>query len=81
MAGRYDLVYDGESVDVNYKKDPLRWACCDCGLVHHFQYYLEGDVLKIYSWRENRTTAALRRYGKAHLFNGSEGNWRIVRRK
>jgi hypothetical protein len=81
MAERYDLVYDGESINVNYKENSLDWACCDCGLVHRFEYYIEGDVLKIYSWRENRATAALRRYGKAYLFNGSDGLWKLVRRK
>lgn len=81
MAGRYEHVYDGEPVEVLYKEDPLKWACCDCGLVHYFEYYLEGNTLKIYSWRENRATAALRRHKKANLFNGSGALWKIVRRK
>lgn len=81
MARRYDLVYDGESVEVDYKKDPLLWACCDCGLVHHFEYDIEGDVLTINSWRDNRSTAAIRRHKKPHLLNGSDSIWKLIRRK
>lgn len=82
MATRYDPVYDGESVDVKYKEDPLLWACCDCGLVHHFEYYVDGDILTIHNWRENRATAALRRYKKAHLFDKADaGMWKLVRRR
>jgi len=81
MAGRYDPVYDGEAVKVRYKESPLLWACCDCGLVHHFEYYLDGDELMIYNWRDSRATAAIRRHKKANLFNGADSLWKIVRRR
>lgn len=39
-------------------------ACCDCGLVHRFEYRVRGKDLEVRAWRLNRETANRRRGGK-----------------
>lgn len=39
-------------------------SCCDCGLTHALHFRLVKGKLKIAAWRDNRTTAALRRHRK-----------------
>ena len=42
----------------------LRSICCDCNLTHLFNYKVVKGRLYIAAWRDNRTTAALRRHRK-----------------
>ena len=46
-----------------------RIACCDCGLVHDHIFKLDAKnrvtpLLFMRTWRNNRATAAMRRYRK-----------------
>jgi len=36
--------------------------CCDCGLVHHEEYKIEGGELYIRVRRDNRATGQARRW-------------------
>ena len=36
-------------------------ACCDCGLVHRFEFRVKDDGIQIRAKRDNRATAAKRR--------------------
>ncbi len=35
-------------------------GCCDCGLVHRFNFRLVGRHIQIQGFRDNQATAALR---------------------
>jgi len=54
----YHQKQDGEWDDVT---DGKLTACCDCGLVHSYEFaVLDGRILRR-AWRENRKTAGRRR--------------------
>lgn len=54
----YHQRYDGEWVDVT---DSNYDACCDCGLMHRYEFVvLDGRILRRV-FRDNRKTAARRR--------------------
>ena len=63
---KYPKITNGEELDV-----PSTWivGCCDCGLVHRFEFRCKKDgkgsyrfVVKVF--REERRTAAKRRHNK-----------------
>lgn len=81
MASIYDTIDDGGCVEIDHRKEGQIWACCDCGLVHYQEYYIEGKILKVYTWREEKATAANRRYGTPSLMNGAHKLWKLVRRR
>ena len=57
-AIHYHHRYDGEFTDVT---DGEFVACCDCGLVHEYDYkVVDGRILRR-GWRCNRDTANRRR--------------------
>lgn len=39
-------------------------ACCDCGLVHTFDFKIVKDTIKVSICRNNRATGQLRRWKK-----------------
>lgn len=54
----YYWVSDGETVAVpwrNYKEQ-----CCDCGLVHRMNFKIIDGTLHIQTFRDKRSTAAVR---------------------
>ncbi len=68
---RYKDIKDNEWQPVNPK---MRVMCCDCGLVHDYEYKIgKGERVFIRSNRNNRATAAARRHQKIILkhSNGS----------
>jgi hypothetical protein len=42
----------------------LKLACCDCGLVHVVEIKKAKGRFAMRLWRDNRSTAATRRYNK-----------------
>ena len=50
-------------------KNYYKMMCCDCGLVHVFQFkhipWGKGRKILLRAWRDNRATAARRRRKKA----------------
>jgi len=51
-----------EKLDFNWRKQILRFQCCDCGLVHDIKYIAKGCRIKIITTRNNRATGQIRRY-------------------
>ena len=57
MSSGFTQRYDGEYSDVT---DGLNIACCDCGLIHRYEFViLNGRILKRV-FRLNRNTAGYR---------------------
>lgn len=56
---RYGDVEEGEWFAPNMKK--YRMMCCDCGLVHRFQFRITDSGVEFRVWRDERSTSAARR--------------------
>ncbi len=56
---------DGELIMLNPQKKIFRFACCDCGLVHDFEFIVgHRQKLTFRAWRKVRSTAQRRRWQK-----------------
>ena len=58
----YPPIEPGQKVDLDWRHNDYRMACCDCNLVHTFRFAVVGNILRIRAWREPHRTGALRRY-------------------
>jgi len=71
MRGRrYDEPDEGkwvEPVEAGYKM-----ACCDCGLVHNLDFRVEDGRAQFRVFRNNRSTAMVRRHMRARESEGAE---------
>lgn len=59
MSKKYNQIQDGEWIAP--KRQGFKLACCDCGLVHKINFYVEDGHLEMAFERDNRATAASRR--------------------
>lgn len=57
---RYKQRKDGVGFDVPAKQI-VRWACCDCGLVHDLVFVNGRGKIGVAARRNNRATAARRK--------------------
>ena len=63
--GKYRTWKDGESEDIKTKDSFIRFACCDCGLVHNFKIDVIGkDEIKFTIHRDNRATGQMRKHAE-----------------
>lgn len=65
MNPTYEQVYEGEWVQS--KRSGYKVSCCDCGLVHLFNYRLVksangGKTIQFQVFRNNRATSQIRRH-------------------
>jgi hypothetical protein len=61
---RYKKLKSKDLIKLNVKKENLKFACCDCGLIHLFDFTINKDELFISVVRDNRATAQYRRWRK-----------------
>jgi len=54
----------GECVFINWKHTKFVWMCCDCKLIHRWEFDVEGDVLKLRAWRDDELTKQYRNHRK-----------------
>ena len=63
---KYDIPEPGEWVQPI--KKGYKMICCDCGLVHRFEFrhvkWGRGRKIMFRGWRDERATAAVRREAK-----------------
>jgi hypothetical protein len=64
MSRRYPQRRPGEPMEFDWKESDYWLCCCDCGLVHRIRLVVRGDRAQIRLWRDNRSTAQLRRHRK-----------------
>ena len=64
MRAKYVNRKDGEGFAVRSGR-MFRLRCCDCGLVHKFDFRVHRGRIEIRAFRDNRATAAIRRWMKA----------------
>lgn len=59
--GQVPVLSDGDIVVYNPKESKLAIQCCDCGLVHHFDFkVISDDELHFSTIRDNYTTIKYR---------------------
>lgn len=46
-------------------KKAYKMACCDCGLVHNLDFRVKDGRIQFRAFRNNRSTALMRRHDKA----------------
>jgi len=75
---KYPKLEDCGGVDIDIENEVLRFACCDCGLVHTIAFAMEDDDnLGVAFKREVKATAQLRRYKFGSLHNDNQ-KWELV---
>ncbi len=78
---RYTKFSDYDGFEIDPKKETIRFACCDCGLVHDMGVAIVGKKkVQIAFRRFNRGTAQLRRHSFGYLQQKAvSGKWRMRR--
>ena len=56
---KYERPAEGTWIQPVRRKYKL--ACCDCGLVHRMEFRVYKGYAQFRAWRDNRSTAAMRR--------------------
>ena len=81
MPSLYQTMTDGEETRLRRGRDILKFACCDCGMVHFIKVRLtrREKIFSLRFWRDNRATAQLRRHRYGDLQRSIKG-YHIVRR-
>lgn len=60
---RYPVLTDGDAITIK-PGEILRFACCDCGLVHNMAFAFEEGEIGIAIERNRRATGQKRRHMK-----------------
>jgi nitroimidazol reductase NimA-like FMN-containing flavoprotein (pyridoxamine 5'-phosphate oxidase superfamily) len=60
---KYPVLVDGEAITIK-PGEILRFACCDCGLVHNMAFAFEDGEIGIAIERNKRATGQKRRHMK-----------------
>ena len=78
---KYKRIQSGEGQAFD-EESTIFFACCDCALVHAFQFYKKKkNKWDMVIFRMNRMTAALRRYKYGGLQNSKNTNKYMMIRK
>ncbi len=81
MKDKYEKLNDGDSFRLNLDDTDLRFACCDCGNVHIFQFHhIENNVWDFTIFSQRRSTAQLRRHKYGDLQKKKSKDY-ILRKK
>lgn len=77
---KYGKIEDYEEVVFNPSTDILRFACCDCALVHDMRIIIESNDKAMVVFRSHhRATAQLRRYKWGNLQKDGKAQYRLIR--
>jgi hypothetical protein len=78
MSSKYEKMNDGEAYRFD-KRTTLRFACCDCGMVHEFRFAETKKYMYFMATQIPRATAQLRRKEYGNLHKGVR-NWKITKK-
>ncbi len=77
---RYPKLRDYDGFTIDPKEQTIRFACCDCALVHDMRVVITGKKkVQILFRRFNRGTAQLRRYAYGNLQQKPVNGWKMGR--
>lgn len=60
---KYDDIKEGQWVEPVSRRG-YKLCCCDCGLVHRFNFRVTKGRLQFQAFRDNRATGQMRRHRK-----------------
>jgi hypothetical protein len=60
---KYPQGFDGQWYEI-VRRRGFRLRCCDCGLVHIFNFRIRKKKIQFQAWRDNRATGQIRRHMK-----------------
>ena len=69
---------DNEPTFFDWRTTTLRFACCDCGMVHDFAFQPNGAKSYVIFLSKPQSTAQLRRHKFGSLHKG-DGKWFLGR--
>lgn len=61
---KYKTYKAGEVVEIGPSGTNYKFMCCDCSLIHRIKFKIKNGQISWQVWRDNRATAAARRYNK-----------------
>jgi len=65
---KYSKLQNGEFIRINLDTEDLKFACCDCGLVHTIQFHkVNKNIWDFAFFRHVRATGQLRRHKFGYL--------------
>ncbi len=68
MKSKYPKLQNGEAIQIDLGNEDFKFACCDCGLVHTFQFYkIKKNIWDFAIFRDKRATGQLRRHKFGYL--------------
>jgi len=71
MSGTYRQLADGEALTIK-PGEILRFACCDCGLVHNLAFAYEDGEIGMAVARNRRATGQRRRWMRTKIAKQGE---------
>ena len=77
---RFVHLKDAKTESIDIAKQWLRYACCDCGMVHDIIFDIDGDILSYVFTQVPRASAQLRRHRFGNLHR-TVGQWWMGRVK
>ena len=74
-SSKFERLEDGQVYEINLKEQYLKYACCDCGMVHSIQFKVSdnGETLYYRFDQEPKATGQLRRHEFGNLHKGVRG--------
>ncbi len=78
---RFSSIQAGEKLVLEAKNGITHLCCCDCGLVHKVKVTpLNDGGISLQFYRDNRSTAQIRRHGELELMRGNISKYKMERR-
>lgn len=62
MSDLYPDIAPGQEVDISWRDEDIKMACCDCNLVHRLRFRVRGDKIFLSAIIDRRATGQLRRW-------------------
>ena len=82
MKRKYEKLNDGDAFRLNLNDTDLRFACCDCGNVHIFQFsHIIDNIWDFIMFSQRRSTAQLRKHNYGYLQSGKDKKYILKRKK
>ncbi len=75
---KYPKTNDGEGTKADFDTT-LRFACCDCALVHDIQFHKVKGGFDVVYFRHKRATGQLRRHNYGELQKNKNNGYRMER--
>ena len=76
-TSKYITMKDGEEHSINLTNEYVRYACCDCGMVHIINFSVSEDKLSFTFTQDSRASGQMRRHRFGNLHEGVS-KWKLI---